>query len=76
MNSWHLSELIIISRTPVWDSGEGRLRLLALIGVGLRTLDPQSIVEGCGLVRLSEGESTLMELFELVGDGGSCSKGL
>lgn len=66
----------MISRTPVWDSGEGRLRLLALIGVGLRTLDPQSTVEGCGLVRLSEGESTLMELFELVGDGGSCSNGL
>lgn len=67
---------MIISRTPVWDNGEGRLRLLALIGVGLRTLDPQSTVEGCGLVKLSDGESTLMELLEFVGEGGSCSKGL
>lgn len=66
----------MISNTPVWDNGEGRLRLLALIGVGLRTLDPQSIVEGCGLVKPSDGESTLIELLEFVGEGGSCSKGL
>lgn len=75
INSWHLSVLIRMSSTPFCDSGDGRLRLVALIGVGLSTLELPSTVE-CGLVKLSDGESTLIELFESVGDGGIGSSDL